>query len=241
MVERVGLFAGTAAYYTEFRSRYPAELLQRLAETAGLDGSGRLLDLGSGPGFLAVPLSAYVDEVVAVDPEPEMLAEIDAPRVRTVVGRAEDVDESWGGFRLATIGRAFHWMDGPIVLERLARVTPQLALLGDRLEETDAQVSVRDVAEELFGERPAMKQPNVDYEESLAGSAFRDVVELRVTVERTWTVEQLIGLAYSTSYGAPHRVAGRRDEFERVLRERLRPVRERVTAYAVLGRISGAR
>jgi hypothetical protein len=166
-----------------------------------------------------------------------MLAQMEArPNVRGLVGRAEDVDESWGTFRLATIGRAFHWMDGPVVLERLARVTPQLALVGDRLEESDAQVTVRDIAEELFGERPAMKQPNVRYEESLAGSAFSDVVELRVEVERTWTVDQLIGLAYSTSYGAPHRVGDRREEFERELRARLRPTRERVSVYAVSGR-----
>jgi SAM-dependent methyltransferase len=237
MGNRVGLFTGTAAYYARFRSRYPEELLGQLVDEAGLDGAGRLLDLGCGPGFLAVPLSAHVAEVIAVDPEPEMLAAMDAPpNVREVVGRAEDVDESWGTFRLATIGRAFHWMDGPLVLERLARVTPQLALLGDRLEESDAQVTLRDVAEELLGERPAMKQPNVRYEESLADSAFSDVVVLRVEVERTWTVEQLIGLAYSTSYGAPHRVGDRREEFERELRARLRPTRERVSVYAVLGR-----
>lgn len=233
----MSLFGGTASYYARFRSRYPPELLRRLADHANLDGTGRLLDLGSGPGFLAVPLAAYVAEVIAVDPEPEMLAAMDAaPSVRGVVGRAEDVDESWGTFRLATIGRAFHWMDGPLVLERLARVTPQLALVGDRLEESDAQVTVRDVAEELFGERPAMKQPNVRYEESLAASAFSDVIEFRVEVERTWTVEQLIGLAYSTSYGAPDRVGDRREEFERVLRARLRPTRERVSVYCVLGR-----
>ena len=233
----MSLFRGTASHYAQFRSRYPEELLRQLAEWAGLDGTGRLLDLGCGPGFLAVPLSAYVAEVIAVDPEPEMLAQMEArPNVRGLVGRAEDVDESWGTFRLATIGRAFHWMDGPVVLERLARVTPQLALVGDRLEESDAQVTVRDIAEELFGERPAMKQPNVRYEESLAGSAFSDVVELRVEVERTWTVDQLIGLAYSTSYGAPHRVGYRREEFERELRARLRPTRERVSVYAVSGR-----
>jgi SAM-dependent methyltransferase len=237
MVARLTLFGGTASYYVRFRSRYPPELLGQLAEHAGLDGTGRLLDLGSGPGFLAVPLAAHVAEVVAVDPEPEMLAEMDAPsNVRRVLGRAEDVDESWGAFKLATIGRAFHWMDGPLVLERLERVTPQLALLGDRVEESDAQATVRDVAEELFGQRPAMKQPNVRYEEALAASAFSDVDVLRVEVERTWTVEQLIGLAYSTSYGAAHRVGDRRDEFERELRARLRPTRERVSVYCVLGR-----
>jgi hypothetical protein len=127
-------------------------------------------------------------------------------------------------------------MDGPVVLERLARLTPQLALVGDRLEESDAQVTVREIAEELFGERPAMKQPDVRYEDALAASRFRDVISLRVVVERAWTVDELIGFAYSTSYCSPRRVGDRRDELERVLRERLRPMRERVGVYALLGR-----
>jgi SAM-dependent methyltransferase len=237
MAEGVGLFTGTAPYYVRFRTRYPPELLERLAEQAGLDGSGRLLDLGCGPGFLAVPLSPHVAEVVAVDPEPEMLAELEPrPNVRAVVGRAEDVDESWGRFRLATIGRAFHWMDGELVLERLARVTPQLALVGERVEESDARATLREVAEELFGGRPAAKPSSARYAEMLAGSAFGDVVQLSVEVERTWTVEQLIGLAYSMSYSAPHRVGDRRDEFEQALRARLRPTLERATVYAILGR-----
>jgi len=87
----LSLFRGTASHYAQFRSRYPEELLRQLAEWAGLDGTGRLLDLGCGPGFLAVPLSAYVAEVIAVDPEPEMLAQMEArPNVRGVVGRAEE-------------------------------------------------------------------------------------------------------------------------------------------------------
>jgi SAM-dependent methyltransferase len=233
----LGLFTGTASYYARFRPRYPPELLRLLVEHAGLDGTGRLLDLGTGPGFLAVPLAEHVAEVVAVDPEPEMLAEMDAPaNVRRVQARAEDVDESWGSFRLATIGRAFHWLDGPVVLERLTRVTTQLALVGDRLEESDAQVTVRELAGELFGERPPPRQRYVLYEDALAASSFSDVVSLSVQVERTWTVEDLIGFAYSTSYGAPDRVGDRREEFERLLRERLRPTRERVSVYALLGR-----
>jgi len=232
------LFKGTAPYYARFRPRYPPELLDRLAERAGLDASSRVLDLGCGTGQIAVPLAAHSGEVVAVDPEPEMLAEIpDLPNLRKVEARAEDVDESWGRFTLATIGRAFHWMDGPVVLERLARITPQLALVGDTLEESEAETSLLAVAREMFGDRPAMKQPTVRYVPALERSPFSDVEVMTVVTERTWTIDQLIGFAYSTSFASLARVGDRREEFERNVRARLKPFyRERVTVDAVLGR-----
>jgi len=237
------LFRGAAGYYARFRRGYPDELLQLLAERAGLDGTGRLLDLGCGTGQLAIPLAVRVEEVVAVDSEPGMLAELrtSAPsNVRAVEARAEDVDESWGAFRLVTIGRAFHWLDGPLVLDRLSRVTTQVALVGDTTEQSEAQSSLLAVARELFGERPAMRQPTVRYAQALAASPFSDVIELSVDEERTWTIDQLIGLAYSTSFASLERVGDRREEFERALRARLKPhYRERVSVEALLGQRSG--
>ena len=40
------MFKGTAPFYARYRPGYPPELLVRLAATARLDGTGRLLDLG---------------------------------------------------------------------------------------------------------------------------------------------------------------------------------------------------
>jgi hypothetical protein len=183
-----------------------------------------------------VALAPYVAQVVAADPEPEMLAELPTGIERRLA-RAEDLDESWGTFRLVTIGRAFHWMDGAVVMNRLAQVTRQVALVGDRLEESDAQLTLLAVAREFFGERPKMKQPRVLYDQALAASVFSDVEQLTVEYERTRTVEDLIGFAYSTSFASPARVAERRDEFERELRARLQPVyHERVRVDAFLGR-----
>jgi ubiquinone/menaquinone biosynthesis C-methylase UbiE len=234
----VSLFAGTAWYYARYRPAYPQELVDRLAAAAGLDGTGRLLDLGTGTGLLAVPLSSHVEEVVAVDPEAEMLSEL-PPGIRGVQARAEDVDESWGTFRLVTIGRALHWME-PVVLERLARVTRQVALVGDTIEQSEAQTLLREIARELLGERPALMQPTVRYAESLAASPFSDVEEINVEAERTWTIDQLIGFAYSTSFASLQRVGDRREEFERTLRSRLKPFyRERVSMDALLGRRAG--
>ena len=53
-----------------------------------------------------------------------MLAQIDAPNVRTVVGPAEDVDASWGRFDLVTAGRSFHWFDAERDVRAAAARTP---------------------------------------------------------------------------------------------------------------------
>jgi SAM-dependent methyltransferase len=233
------LFRGAASSYARYRPGYPAELLGRVAAQAGLDGTGRLLDLGCGTGNVAIPLAAYVEEVVAVDVEPEMLAELRkaAPaNVRTVEARAEDVDESWGRFRLATVGAALHWFDSSLVLGNLARLTPAVALLGEPVR-GEAMTTVLAVAEELFGKRPEMRSGDVRYQEVLSGSAFSEVEMFSVEVERVWTPDELIGFAYSTSFASASRVGDRRQEFERELRARLEPFyRERVTVDAVLGR-----
>jgi SAM-dependent methyltransferase len=236
------VYRGSAAYYARYRPGYPPGLIAVLAERAGLDGTGRLLDLGCGTGNVAIPLAAHVAEVVAVDIEPEMLAELRRsapPNVRAVEARAEEVDASWGTFRLATIGAALHWFESAFVLGQLALVTPAVALLGEALPQSEALRTVLAVSEELLGERPAKQSPEVRFEDALAASAFCDVEVLSVEVERTWTPDELIGLAYSMSFASPARVGDRRHEFERELRARLKPrYRERVTIDAVFGRRS---
>lgn len=232
-------FRTTVPYYVQFRPRYPAELIAQLAQAAGLDRTSRVLDLGTGPGHVAIPLAAHVGEVVALDPEPEMLAALAAAapdNVRPVEGRAEDADESWGPFALATAGRSFHWFDADLVFDRLARVTPQLALLGDWVAQDRAQSVVVDLALEVLGEPPRQREPR-RYRALLEASPFADVVELSVVEERTWTREELIGLAYSTSVASPERLGDRCAAFERLVHERLPEAsRERVRVDAVLGR-----
>src|SRR5438874_2268015 len=82
--------------YVRFRPRYPAALIEALARRCGLDGSGRLLDLGCGPGFLAIALAPHVAEAVGMDPEPEMLslaaAEAEAAGVRLTLVEGGSTD-----------------------------------------------------------------------------------------------------------------------------------------------------
>lgn len=229
-------FRSTVPYYVTHRPRYPEELIRLLVDELGLTPESRVLDLGTGPGHVAIPLAAQVGEVVAVDVEPEMLAALRgaAPHnVRAVEARAEDVDASWGRFELVTAGRSFHWFDESVVMAHLAEVTPALALLGDH--GPGAQGRAVTIARELLGDEPA--EPRWRFREVLERSPFSQVTQLSVEVERTWTHDDLLRLAYSTSVASVERLGDRREEFERRVRDELPPVvHDRVSVDALVGR-----
>jgi SAM-dependent methyltransferase len=235
-------FRTAAPYYARYRPAYPAALIAQLVRATGVKRDSRVLDLGSGPGSLAIPIAGYAGEVVAVDAEPAMVAELHAaapPNVTAVNARAEDVDATWGRFQLTTAGRAFHWFDAPLVLERLAEITHLVALVADDTHDSEAQTRTLEIAAELI-EGPAIRRPKFRYTDILAASVFSDVETLSVEAERTWTPDELIGMAYSTSQASPERLGTNRQEFERRVRQELEPhYRERIAMDAVIGRKPG--
>jgi len=120
------IYLGSAVHYRQGRPPYSPELEDVLSQELGLDGTGRLLDGGSGPGILATRLSGLFDGVVGLDPDPDMLAEArkaaaerGITNVRWVQAVAEDLPEAAPGpYRLVTFGQSFHWTDE----KRLAEV-----------------------------------------------------------------------------------------------------------------------
>src|SRR4051794_41873768 len=69
------LYAGSARYYAQGRVSYPQDLVDALVAELGLDGSGRLLDCGSGPGSLILLLAPWFERAAALDADAEVLAE----------------------------------------------------------------------------------------------------------------------------------------------------------------------
>ena len=69
------IYDGAAVHYRCGRPAYSPGLEALLAKELGLDGSGRLLDVGCGPGILTVRLAHLFEEAVGLDPDPEMIAE----------------------------------------------------------------------------------------------------------------------------------------------------------------------
>jgi SAM-dependent methyltransferase len=119
------IYLGSAAHYRYGRPAYSPELEAFLTREARLDGSGRLLDAGCGPGMLTVRLAHLFGQAVGLDPDAAMLAEGSRAaekkgigNIRWVQGLAEDLPAvAPGPYRLVTFGLSFHWTDEQRVAE----------------------------------------------------------------------------------------------------------------------------
>lgn len=112
------LFQGSARYYERGRLPYPPALADVIAATLNLDGRGRLIDVGCGPGTIALRLAYLFAEVIGLDPDADMLAEAERraadlgiANTRWVRALAEDLPAGLGAFRVAMFAQSFHWMD----------------------------------------------------------------------------------------------------------------------------------
>ena len=121
----MGRFASTASTYEHLRPPYPGEFFRSVAQKLGLSERCALIDLGTGPGLLALGFAPYVGRIVGVDPETAMLeaarqAAARAGQALTLIeGKAETLASDVGTFDIVTIGRALHWMDRDTTLARL--------------------------------------------------------------------------------------------------------------------------
>src|SRR4051795_9921732 len=121
------IYRGAASHYRYGRPPYSPQLEAVLAEELDLDGRGRLLDAGCGPGILTVRIAHLFDAAVALDPDAAMLAEgrrvadeRGIANIRWVQAVAEDLPEAAPGpYRLITFGQSFHWTDEARVAEAL--------------------------------------------------------------------------------------------------------------------------
>lgn len=117
-------FGARAAAYAEHRPDYPAPAISwALAPVHGRVPL-RVVDLGAGTGKLTGTLTRCADRVLAVEPDPAMLAELRraVPGATVVAGCAEQIPLADGTVDAVIAGQAAHWFDLPRAVPEIARV-----------------------------------------------------------------------------------------------------------------------
>ncbi|MEV4468154.1 class I SAM-dependent methyltransferase [Nonomuraea sp. NPDC049504] len=218
------LFGGAAPSYAKYRTRPPEPAIAHLAAAFGADST--VLDLGCGPGTLAIPLAGRVREVLAVDPDHGMLAEgrrlaRRSPNVRWIAGDSARLGEL-PAFDHVVMGRSFHWMDRRAVLAELDALLPRdgvVVLVGPAADEPEqpwepAMRRVRDASGiNTFTASNGYQATGEPHEAVLSGSPFRMLARARFEQRLTYDVTAVVGPQLSYSYTAPAALGGRLEAF----------------------------
>jgi SAM-dependent methyltransferase len=226
----MGRFASTVAYYESARPPYGASFFEAVAKQLRLDRSQRLLDVGAGPGILAIGSGPYCREVVGVDPEPGMVEAARAAAKRAGVsitfieGRFENVAAKLGAFDIVTIGRAIHWLEPESARAALDRV---LAPRGSVL--VCGATSVKD------GRNPWLKtfnavrdrwkgdRPSRDHHGFFADGPFIRTETIRVEGTYAVPVERLVERVLSMSTSSSDRIGDEVPMMKSAMRQALAP------------------
>jgi SAM-dependent methyltransferase len=223
-----GRFHSAAAHYLEGRPPYPPELIERVRDRLGLQPTDRLMDLGCGPAQLAVAFAPWVGEVLALDPEPTMLAlaaeaSRHQPKIKIAPGGSADLADlnaTFASLRAVLIGRAFHWMDRSETLAQLDRlVDPDgaVVLFADERpavpenawREPFRAILERYAADDEGRRRGAGFQAHLSI---LLDSPFSNLEEIAIIRRRMLTPVKLAAYALSMSSTSPGRLGSRTDE-----------------------------
>lgn len=213
----MGRFESTVGHYVRAREPYGPAFFATVAERLAFHPASRLLDLGTGPGLLALGFAPFVGDLFGVDPEPAMLAEARAAAtergvaLRLVAGRAEDVPESLGRFDVVTIGRALHWMVPDPTRAMLARVVePDGVVLICRAssvaDERNPWRAAYRAASARWTDPPGAEHHVREAEPFFAGTAFRRRETIAVETRHRVSVEHLVERVLSRSSSSPARV-----------------------------------
>jgi ubiquinone/menaquinone biosynthesis C-methylase UbiE len=245
----MGRFASTVQYYSRYREPYPTAFFETIAHRLHLAGRERLADIGCGPAPLALGLAPYVGSCTGVDPEPEMLAAAREQAtdlgisLNLIEARIEQLDLRLEPFDVVTIGRALHWMEPRATLSALIGLVADGGSIlicgaspppgpGNPWFEPYNEVRSRWV------DHREEERYSADAEQRFAGSRFRFVETIAVTIIHSVSIEELVRRSLSRSTTSPQLLGASMAEFEQALADAVRPfaadgiLREEILASA---------
>jgi ubiquinone/menaquinone biosynthesis C-methylase UbiE len=244
------LFGGSSGFYDRGRVPYPPGLRDAFAAVADLRGSPRLIDVGCGPGTVALRLAGLFTEVVGVDADRGMIDEaIRAAALQNLTNaqwfhlRAEELPAALGSFRYATFAQSFHWMDRELVAARVfGMLEPGGAFVhvgGQEIETPSPKQplphplppaeDIRQLKQYYLGPETRAGQgvlrhgtPGNEWE-ILRAAGFETPVTTRVPGRHLLerTVDDIVAQVFSLSSSAPHLFGDQLADLEHELREYL--------------------
>ncbi len=121
---RASSFGAAAAQYAQHRPGYAEAAIRWCLAPVSDAQQVRVVDLGAGTGILTDALAQLGAEVVAVEPDQAMLAELrrQLPGVRAVEGSAEALPLPDQSVDAVLCGQAMHWFDLDRALPEIGRV-----------------------------------------------------------------------------------------------------------------------
>lgn len=126
-------FGAEAHTYETGRPDYPIQAVDWLLQpVAGGERRIRVADVGAGTGKLTRVVQELGAEVVAIDPDPQMLATLreSVHAVPTLVGTAERMPLPDDSVDAVVLGQAWHWVDPTAAAAEAGRVLRPGGVLG---------------------------------------------------------------------------------------------------------------
>lgn len=234
------LFEGSAQFYARGRMPYPQALADALRDELELDGTGRLLDVGCGPGPLTIVLAPLFAEAIGIDADAAMVAEASrrAPANASFRQlRAEQLPADLGTFDVIAFAQSFHWTEQMRVAATVRAMLHEggaFVTVGATTHEGDGNVpreAIKELIRSYLGPHRRAGQSTVSDQgppwnatEALDAAAFGPPVELPVPAGQVYerSEDDIVASVYSQSSSAPHLFGERLREFERDLRALLR-------------------
>jgi len=233
-LETMGRFASTVEFYARYREPYPPEFFRKVAEQIALRGDETLLDVGCGPGLLAIGFAPFVGHCTGLDPEPLMItaardAAVEAGVALSLIhGRIEEFPITQR-YDVVTIGRAQHWLERTATLAVLEQIlapdSGRILICRASSVETPETPWVKPYRKvrSAWASGPEERHYRNNPSGWFADTCFGAVGETSITEHRQVTVADLIGRALSRSNTSPEVVGEGQARFEAEIAAALEP------------------
>jgi SAM-dependent methyltransferase len=207
------VFESVADLYERVRPGYPDEAVDWLADQIRIGTTSTVLDLGAGTGKLTRSLVGRAAQVIAVEPGPNMLAQlrVAVPDAEALLGAAEEIPLPDDSVDAVVCGQSFHWFRTDEALREIARVLRPGGGLGLIWNERDPDDPLQQQISKLLEPFvPPGRPPLHAAVAAFVGRTFDEFVSHRVPFVQELDADGVVDRMLSISFvaAAPERRQG---------------------------------